>query len=231
MASASAVSGETCPLTVFQPTLLPRGAGCSVGEAKSLSANVLGPCPSPSGVSIGLSTPPVYRLEANLSRANLRTDPAGVDTLGGRIYRARIAAGLSQAALGVAIGLAPEGAGNTVSRWETNRARPSELVWPRLAEKLGVSREALEMAPPMPIGPSGARPGVAEPSPRPYDAGLTPEYEFSGHVTEDLEGRSAGELRLLLRGAMMGGAAHDRLLRLLDALERALEREGKGGTG
>jgi transcriptional regulator with XRE-family HTH domain len=63
------------------------------------------------------------------------------------------------------------------------------------------------------------------PGPR-YDAGLTRMAHLPERVTEDLEGRSAGDLRLLLRGAMMGGAPHDRLLELLDALEEALKREG-----
>ena len=70
-----------------------------------------------------------------------------------------------------------------------------------------------------PVGGAQSAPGHRTGAP------ATREAPASSRVTDDLPARAAAELRLMLRGAMMGGAQPDRLLELLDALERALDKE------
>jgi hypothetical protein len=93
-------------------------------------------------------------------------------------------------------------------------------------KKLGV--QTLRRLEKLPVAGVAYGPALAvrePPGPR-YDARLTETPYLRGRVTDDLQARSVAELRLMLRGAMMGGAQHDRLLDLLNALERALDREG-----
>lgn len=96
----------------------------------------------------------------------------------------------------------------------------------RLA-KLPVAGVA-EVAPALPGRAPGSRSAVSEAGVpyggRPH-APLMPGRQVAGRITDALDERSAADLRLLLRGAMMGGAPHERLLELLDALERAIQRE------
>jgi DNA-binding phage protein len=103
----------------------------------------------------------------------------------------------------------------------TRRGDPRPETISALAAALGLSMPPLYES----LHQDAAARVREPPGPR-YDARLTGMAHLPERVTEDLQGRSAGDLRLLLRGAMMGGAPHDRLLELLDALEDALKREG-----
>ena len=99
----------------------------------------------------------------------------------------------------------------TLQRWLAGEGDPNPDLVAKVAGALGVpvpGRAAARAAP--------GRRTAANPTERP---------RLPAQVTDDLPARSAAELRLMLRGAMMGGAQPDRLLELLDALERALGRE------
>lgn len=108
---------------------------------------------------------------------------------------------------------------NAVSEWTLGKRPPPDSALERIAARLDLPISVFEEGGPMPSALLRRRP-----APRP-DARLTPSPHPGARVTGDLEGRSAAELRLMLRGAIMGGARADRLLELLDALDRAIERE------
>jgi len=82
--------------------------------------------------------------------------PRHPKTLGQRIWAARERFGLTQRALGAAVGVGQA----AVSAWEKDESNPRESAWPLLCDALGQSRRALESG----IGYQGkdASPRVAE---------------------------------------------------------------------